>query len=139
MPRTKATEQKRKGRSAKDGIIDSRKTKTASQGEGADAPGKVRMARVRVNTKSINEMRRLKRFPEFMMRKAPFQALVKEITNEFNPNLRMQSMALAALQEASEMFLVNLFEAANQCAIHAKRVTIQRKDLALVQRMRGHR
>nr|AFY23223.1 histone H3.2 [Hematodinium sp. SG-2012] len=139
MPRTKKNVQKSKGKSASADASQSRKLQAGSQTEGTDTPCKVLKPRGRVNTKSINEMRRQKRFPQFILRKAPFQALVKEICSEYHENLRMQSMALAALQEASEMYLVNLFEAANQCAIHAKRVTLQPKDLLLARRMRGDR
>ena len=52
---------------------------------------------------------------------------------------RMQSSALLALQEASEAYLVGLFEDTNLCAIHAKRVTIQPKDMQLARRIRGER
>lgn len=52
--------------------------------------------------------------------------------------LRWQSHAILALQEAAEAFLVHLFEDANLCAIHAKRVTIMQKDIQLARRIRGH-
>ena len=54
-------------------------------------------------------------------------------------DLRFQSSAVMALQEASEAYLVSLFEDTNLAAIHAKRVTIQPKDLALARRLRGER
>ena len=43
------------------------------------------------------------------------------------------------LQEASEAYLVGLFEDTNLCAIHAKRVTIMPEDIQLVRRIRGER
>jgi histone H3 len=46
-------------------------------------------------------------------------------------------MAILALQEAAEAYLVCLFEDTNICAIHAKRVTIMPKDMQLVMRIRG--
>lgn len=47
---------------------------------------------------------------------------------------------LASLaQEASEAYLVGLFEDTNLCAIHAKRVTIMPKDIQLARRIRGER
>ena len=52
-------------------------------------------------------------------------------------DLRFQSSAVMALQEAAEAYLVSLFEDTNLAAIHAKRVTIQPKDLALARRLRG--
>lgn len=51
--------------------------------------------------------------------------------------LRWQSQAIQALQEAAEAFLVHLFEDTNLCAIHAKRVTIMQKDIQLARRIRG--
>ncbi len=54
-------------------------------------------------------------------------------------DLRFQSHAIMALQEASEAYLTALFEDANLCAIHAKRVTIMPKDIELARRIRGER
>jgi histone H3/H4 len=61
---------------------------------------------------------------------------VREIAQEFKNDLRFQSAALGALQEATESYLVSLFEDTNICAIHAKRVTIQAKDMRLARRLR---
>uniref|UniRef100_A0A8R1TN50 Histone domain-containing protein n=1 Tax=Onchocerca volvulus TaxID=6282 RepID=A0A8R1TN50_ONCVO len=52
---------------------------------------------------------------------------------------KMVSSAVLALQEASEAYLVGLFEDTNLCAIHAKRVTIMPKDIQLARRIRGER
>ncbi len=71
--------------------------------------------------------------------KAPFQRLVREIAQDFKSDLRFQSTAVLALQEASEAYLVGLFEDTNLCAIHAKRVTIMPKDIQLARRIRGER
>jgi len=54
-------------------------------------------------------------------------------------DLRFQSHAVLALQEAAEAYLVGLFEDTNLCAIHAKHVTIMPKDIQLVRRIRGVR
>ena len=64
---------------------------------------------------------------ELLIRKLPFQRLVREIAQDFKTDLRFQSTAVLALQEASEAYLVGLFEDTNLCAIHAKRVTIMPK------------
>jgi len=64
---------------------------------------------------------------------------VREIAIEFKQELRFQSQAVLALQEAAEAYLVSLFEDTNLCAIHAKRVTIMSKDLQLAKRIRGDR
>jgi hypothetical protein len=60
-----------------------------------------------------------------LIRKLPFQRLVREIAQDFKTDLRFQSAAIGALQEASEAYLVSLFEDTNLCAIHAKRVTVR--------------
>jgi histone H3 len=64
---------------------------------------------------------------------------VREIAQEILRDLRFQSTALLALQEASEAYLVGVFEDTNLCALHAKRVTIMPKDMQLARRIRGER
>ena len=64
---------------------------------------------------------------------------VREIAQDFKSDLRFQSSAIGALQESVESYLVSLFEDTNLCAIHAKRVTIQSKDIQLARRLRGER
>jgi histone H3 len=66
-----------------------------------------------------------------LIRKAPFQRLVREVAQDFKSDCRFQSTAVLALQEASEAYLIGLFEVSNLCAIHAKRVTIMPKDMML--------
>jgi len=73
------------------------------------------------------------------MRKAPFQHLVREIACDIKSDLRMQTMALLALQEAVEAYLVGLFNDTTECALHAKRVTIMPKDMQLALRIRGEK
>ncbi|RHZ17370.1 hypothetical protein DYB37_008637 [Aphanomyces astaci] len=69
----------------------------------------------------------------------PFQRLVREIAQDYKTDLRFQTTAILALQEAAEAYLVSLFEDTNLCAIHAKRVTIMPKDIHLPRRIRGER
>ena len=69
--------------------------------------------------------------------KAPFRRLVREIAQEISQDMRFQASALLALQEATEAYLVSVFEDTNLCAIHAKRVTIMTKDIDLALRIRG--
>ncbi|KAJ7239765.1 histone-fold-containing protein [Mycena haematopus] len=72
--------------------------------------------------------------------KAPRKQLAtKAARKTAQTDLRFQSSAVMALQEAAEAYLVSLFEDTNLAAIHAKRVTIQPKDLALARRLRGER
>jgi histone H3 len=65
--------------------------------------------------------------------------LVKEIAQNFQPDLRFQSCTVLALQEAAEAYLVGLFEDTQFCALHAKRVTIMPKDMQLARRIRGEK
>jgi histone H3/H4 len=64
---------------------------------------------------------------------------VREVAQDFKTDIRFQSTALLAVQEACESYLVGLFEDTNLCAIHAKRVTIQPRDIQLARRIRGER
>jgi histone H3 len=66
-----------------------------------------------------------------LIRNAPFQRLVQEIAQEFKSDCCFQSTAVLALQEASEAYLIGLFEDTNLCATHAKRITIMPKDMML--------
>jgi histone H3 len=93
--------------------------------------------RYRPGTVALREIRRYQKSTELLIRKLPFQRLVREIAQDFKTDLRFQSSAVAALQEASEAYLVGLFEDTNLCAIHAKRVTIMSKDIQLARRIRG--
>jgi histone H3 len=88
---------------------------------------------------ALREIRKYQKSTELLIRKLPFQRLVREVTQDFMPDLRFQSHAIQALQEASEAYLVGLFEDTNLCAIHAKRVTILPKDMQLARRIRGER
>jgi histone H3 len=90
-------------------------------------------------TVAVHESHKYQKNTELLIRKAPFQHLVKEIAYELRLDLLMQSTALLALQEALEAYLVRLFEDSNECAIHAKHVMIMQKDIWLAQRIRGEK
>jgi len=86
----------------------------------------------------IVQCARYQKSTELLLRKLPFQRLVREIAESFiAKGHRFQSHALMALQEASEAYLVSLFEDANMLALHTKRVTIFPKDMILARRIRG--
>uniref|UniRef100_UPI00358E2B44 histone H3-like n=1 Tax=Myxine glutinosa TaxID=7769 RepID=UPI00358E2B44 len=137
MARTKQTARKSTGAKAP------RKewaTKGAQKGKSAPATGGVKKPhRYRPGTVALREVRRYQKSTELLIRKLPFQRLVREIAQDFKSDLRFQSSAVMALQEASEAYLVGLFEDTNLCAIHAKRVTIMPKDIQLARRIRGKR
>jgi len=93
----------------------------------------------RPGTVALREIRKYQKSTELLVRKLPFQRLVREIAQEYKTDLRFQSSAVLALQEAAEAYLVSLFEDTNLCAIHAKRVTIMPRDMQLARRIRGER
>jgi len=95
--------------------------------------------RYRPGTVALRQIRRFQKSTELLIRKLPFQRLVREIAQDYKSDLRFQSAAVGALQEAAEAYLVGLFEDSNLCAIHAKRITIMPRDMLLARRIRGER
>jgi len=95
--------------------------------------------RFRPGTCALREIRKFQKSTDLLIRKLPFQRLVREIAQDFKSDLRFQSAAIEALQESCESYLVGLFEDTLLCSFHAKRVTIQPKDMQLARRLRGER
>ena len=93
--------------------------------------------RFRPGTVALRQIRKYQKSTELLIRKLPFQRLVREVAQKIDNTLRFQSTAILALQEASEAFLVTMFEKVNLCAIHGNRVTIKPKDILLWKRMMG--
>jgi histone H3 len=93
--------------------------------------------RYRPGTVALREIRKFQKTTCLLFRKLPFYRLVREVMGDFNTKLNIQAYAVLALQEASEAYLVGLFEDTNLCAIHAKRVTIMPRDIQLARRLRG--
>jgi len=108
------------------------RTKNAAKGMSIRKP-----RRFRPGTQALRQIRKYQKSTEMLIRKLPFQRLVREIASELVPALRFQAASIAALQEAAEAYIVSLFEDTNLCAIHAKRVTIMPKDMRLARRIRG--
>ena len=98
-----------------------------------------RPRRFRPGTVALREIRKFQKSTDLLIRKLPFQKVVREIATQFKSDLRFQTQAILALQEACEAYLVKLFEDTNLCAIHAKRVTIMAKDMMLEKRIRGEK
>merc|ERR1711903_139313 len=135
MARTKQTARKSTSAKApKKALAKKAARKTAAARGGVKRPN-----RFRPGTVALREIRRYQKTTDLLLRKLPFQRLVREIAGSFNTELRFQSSAILALQEASEAYLIGLFEDTNLCAIHAKRVTIMSKDVQLARRIRGER
>ena len=85
---------------------------------------------------ALKEIQKYQKGVDLLIRRVPFQSLVKEIVQKQRERLKLQSSAVLALQEAGEAFLVGLLEQANICAIHAKWETIMPKDIQLAHRIR---
>ena len=116
MARTKQTARKSTG-----GKAPRKQLATKAARKSAPATGGVKKPhRYRPGTVALREIRRYQKSTELLIRKLPFQRLVREIAQDFKTDLRFQSSAVVALQEASEAYLVGLFEDTNLCAIHAK-------------------
>ena len=122
--------------------------KKAAKKSGMKAPkgGVKKLHRYRPGTVALKEIRKYQKSTELLIRKLPFQQLVREIagdhkviTSPLCGKVKFQSAAVMALQEAAEAYLVGLFKDTNLCAIHAKRVTIMPKDIQLARRIRGER
>lgn len=115
-------------------------TKAARKSAPATGGLRKRKPRYRPGTVALREIRKFQKSTELLIRKLPFQRLVREIAQDlFGNKYRFQSATIGALQEASEAYLVGLFEDTNLCAIHARRVTIMPKDMQLARRIRGER
>lgn len=94
--------------------------------------------RYRAGEVALKEIRKYRQSSELLIRKRPFQRLVRQIVEEAKrQEFRFQSTAMLALQEAAEAYIVRLFEDAGCCAIHARRITVMPKDMQLALRMRG--
>ncbi|XP_015263082.1 PREDICTED: histone H3-like centromeric protein A [Gekko japonicus] len=106
----------------------------------APAEGRpVRRRRYRPGQRAMLEIRKYQKSTNLLIQKLPFARVVREICLDYTRGVDMQwqAMALLALQEAAEAFLVHLMEDAYICAIHAKRVTLYPKDIQLARRIRG--
>jgi len=139
MARTKQTARKNTsataGKAPRKQLLSSKAARKSAPATG----GIKKPHRYRPGTVALREIRKYQKSTELLIRKLPFQRLVREIALEFKTDLRFQSSSILALQEASESYLVGLFEDTNLCAIHAKRVTIMPKDMQLARRIRGER
>jgi len=94
--------------------------------------------RYRPGAIALAQIRKYQKSTALLIRKLPFQRLVREIARDFCIiDVRFQSSAFLALQEAAEAYLVGILADANLCAIHSKRVTIMPRDIKLARRIRG--
>ena len=133
MARTKTT-----ARKSSAGIKKPRKQYSKTAKKSVSKTGGIKKThRFRPGTVVARQIKKYQRSTELLIRKLPFQRLVKDIAHKLRPETRFQSSAVLALQESSEAYLVGLFEDTNLCAFHGKRVTIMKKDVDLARRIRG--
>jgi histone H3 len=90
----------------------------------------------RPGTVALREIRKYQKSTDLLIKRLPFSRLVREIAQEYKSEVRFQQSALNALQESAESYMVGIFEDTNLAALHAKRITIQAKDILLVARLR---
>ena len=135
MARVKQTSRKTGGSKCPRKALAVKAAKKTGPGPG----GTKKPHRYRPGTVALREIRKFQKGTDLLVRKAPFQRLVREIAEGNKTGLRFQSAALAAVQEATESYLVGLLGDTNLCAIHAKRVTIMPRDIHLARRLRGER
>ena len=142
MPRQKIAGKKPKMSSKSSVATGSKASKATMKKKTAPAEGGVktgRKMRYRPGTVALREIKRYQKSTSLLLLKAPFQRFVRAICEGIDAQLRFQSQALLAVQEAAEMYLTGLFEDTNLCAIHANRVTVMKKDMDLARRIRGER
>ena len=132
MARTKETARK----SAPKKALGKKKAKKSASGSGS---GVKKSFRWRPGTVALREIRKYQKGTELLLRKAPFQRLVRELASNYKDGLRFQSSAVAAIQEATESYVVSLLSDTNLCAVHSRRGTVMPRDLHLARRLRGER
>jgi len=129
MARSKATAKRKNG-----GKMPSKKT-TAAARKAAPASGAKKPHRYRSGTVALREIRRYQKSTDLLMRKLPFQRLVREVAQDFKNDLRFEGSALLALQESAEAYLVGLFEDAYLITLERRKLTLMARDMKLAKRI----
>lgn len=106
------------------------------------SPTRARKERNHSELVAISEIRRYQKSTDLLIKKKSFQRVVAEITRDICkeqelPAFKMKAVAVEALHESAEAFIVNLFTDATLCTTHAKRVTLRPADLQLAKKLRG--
>lgn len=140
MPKTKTASKKVPSKAmSKAKTAAPKKSMTASSKKMAapKVPKDRKKPRFHAGTVALREIKRYQKSTDLLIPRAPFSRLVRDICGGIDNDLRFASQALLALQEASEAFLVGLFEDTALCAVHAKRQTVTKADMLLARRIRG--
>ncbi|KAL3067948.1 hypothetical protein niasHT_037938 [Heterodera trifolii] len=103
----------------------------------SNATGTRKPHRYRPGTVARREIRRYQSTTELLLRKLPFQRLVREIAQDNDLEMRFQAVAFSTMQEASETYLIRLLENTNLAAANANRVTIMPSDIQMSRHIRG--
>jgi histone H3 len=135
MARTKQTARKSVGGKAPRKALANKAARKSAPTTG----GMKKPHRYRPGTVALREIRHYQKSTVLLLRRLPFQRIVRELCQDFMSDLRISASALLAMQEATEAYLVGIMEDSNLCAIHARRVTIFPKDIQLARRIRKER
>ena len=137
MARTKTTATKSKVRP--DASKAPRKSKFPSNNNITKSKDFKPITKSKNGTKVLKEIKKYQNSVHLLIPKRPFRRLVREIAQDCEKkgftDIRFQTTAISALQEAAEVYLTQLFDNANLCARHAKRTTLMPKDSQLVRRL----
>ena len=115
-----------------------RRVKRVEEVKRKEEEGKREVMKNKRGMKALREIKKFQSSTELLIRKLPFQRLIRELIQARQSDLKVQGLAMKALQEAGYVFLVGLvFEQENLCTIHAKHVTIMLQDIKLAKRIRG--
>ena len=147
MPKTKVAAQANAAAASKTAKISGKSKASKAIKKTGPAKGGAKTAegdakknrRFKAGTVALREIKRYQKSMDNLLPRASFMRLVKHIATDMDHQLRFQSQAIQALQEATEAYIVALFEDTNLCAIHAKRQTVMKKDMELARRIRGDR
>ncbi|ENN70926.1 hypothetical protein D910_05587 [Dendroctonus ponderosae] len=82
--------------------------------------------------KTFREIRHYQQMTDVLIPKISFQRLIMEILRSFNPDARIAHSAVEACQVVAEHYLVELFNDSQRAANHARRKTVQPRDMQLV-------
>lgn len=134
MARTKQTARKSTGGKAPRKQL---ATKAARKSAIQSASQGTKKLRYKSGMVALKEIRRYQKSTENVVRKAPFQRMVRDITSKIRDDMRYQAQCLSALHEAFENHIVGLFEDGLLAANHAKRVTVMPRDINIVGKLRG--
>ena len=111
------------------------KQQTAGTKENPKTGGLKRPMRYRPGTVALREIRRYQKTTELLIRKKPFNRLVREIAQDFKTDLRFQAQAIMALQEAAEAYLIGstgrhqfVWHSCQACYYYAQRSAISTED-----------